>query len=128
VSVKNAISVVRPNLGLFDDKQDLRGAAVAGFDAKWIHASVTDPSLSGVSLRCPRTHPLLLCSPPTVSLPAKEPVTRNQRPRITSIPQVPARTGGEGLFNSFDELTLSRATTKDTFATEFLRQIRRRCR
>ena len=43
VSVKNAISVVRPNLGLFDDKQDLRGTAVAGFDAEWIHASVTDP-------------------------------------------------------------------------------------
>ena len=44
VSVKNAIAVVRPILGLFDDKQDLRGTAVAGFDAEWIHGSYHNDS------------------------------------------------------------------------------------
>jgi hypothetical protein len=44
VSVKNAIAVVRPILGLFDDKQDLRGTAVAGFDAECIHGSYHNDS------------------------------------------------------------------------------------
>ena len=44
MSVKNAIAVVRPILGLFDDKQDLRGTAVAGFDAEWIHGSYHNDS------------------------------------------------------------------------------------
>jgi hypothetical protein len=44
VSVKNAIAVVRPILGLFDDEQDLRGTAVAGFDAEWIHGSYHNDS------------------------------------------------------------------------------------
>jgi hypothetical protein len=46
VSVKNAIAVVRPILGLFDDKQDRRGTAVAGFDAEWIHGSYRNDSTS----------------------------------------------------------------------------------
>jgi hypothetical protein len=39
VSVRNAVSAVRPILGLFDEKQDLHGTAIAGFDAEWIHGS-----------------------------------------------------------------------------------------
>jgi hypothetical protein len=44
VSVKNASSVVRLILGIFDDKKDLRGKAIAGFDAEWIHGSCHNDS------------------------------------------------------------------------------------
>jgi hypothetical protein len=45
VSIKNAASTVRPILGLFDDKQDLRGDVIAGFENEWIHGPYcSDPT------------------------------------------------------------------------------------
>lgn len=39
VSISNATSIVRPILGLFDDRRDLRGNVIAGFNSDWIHGA-----------------------------------------------------------------------------------------
>lgn len=45
VSIRNAASIVRPILGLFDDKRDLRSNVIAGFENEWIHgAYCSDPT------------------------------------------------------------------------------------